>query len=182
MVELLAIAPADEPVRRGLFDRLGRLVFMSAAGRINERTEADLRRLGLETVARPEERRRAGSDVPDFVGPTVVKGERDGRRVEIRMDPDRYRVKLGGAGVLEFHVWSEDGHLRASARSPAAVHEALAGLSAHSRWEGAEAKGGPEGVTVFHRVQPGGWGSPGGAYYLDDLWLAERLAEPAAAP
>ena len=139
--------------------------------------EVDVRRLGLATTQRPAERTRAASRVPDYVGPTIVKGQRHGRSVEIRMDPDRYRVKLGGGPAPEFHVRSENGQLRASERSPAAVREALAGLSRHSRWEGAEAKGGPEGVTVFHKVAPGGWGGPAGAYYLDDLWLAERLAE-----
>lgn len=182
MVELLAVEPAEAPARVGLLERLGRLLFMSAANRINERTEVDIRRLGLATTQRPEERTRAASRVPDFVGPTIVRGERHGREVEIRMDPERYRVKIGRGAVPEFHVRSENGALRASERSPAWVHEALAGLSRHSRWKGAEAKGGPDGVTVFHRVQPGGWGGPAGAYYLDDLWLAERLAEAAPAP
>jgi hypothetical protein len=181
MVELLAVAPAAEPERRGVLERLGRLLFMSAANRINESMEVHIKRLGLATTQRPEERTRAASRVPDYVGPTIVKGERHGRSVEIRMDPERYRVRLGTGAVPEFHVRSENGELRASGRSPAWVHEALAGLLPHARWKGAEAKGGPDGVTVFHKVQPGGWGGPAGAYYLDDLWLAERLADAAPA-
>ena len=182
MVELLALAPAEEQPRRGPLAVLGRLVFMSAADRLNERAEVDLKRLGLQTVQRPAERMRAASRVAEQVGPTIVKGERFGRSVEMRMDPERHRVTLGGTAAPAFHVRAENGQLRASERSPAAVQEALAGLTRHSRWKGAEAKGGPDGVKVFHKVQPGGWGPPGGAYYLDDLWLAERLAEVTAAP
>ena len=180
MVSLLAVAAAVPEPRRGALAALGRLVFGSSAARLNERTEAELVRLGLATVERPAERLRAGSRVPEQVGPTVVRGTRHGRSVEIRMDPGRYRVTLGGFAAPEFHVRSENGLLRASARSPAVVREALEGLSQHARWKGAEAKGDGEGVKVFHEVAPGGWGGAAGAYYLDDLWLAERLAEAVA--
>ena len=180
MVELMAISPPQEKPRHGPLAILGRLVFMSTVDRLNERIEGQLNRLGLTTTERPAERTRAASRVPEFVGPTVIEGERHGRTVEIRADPDRYRVKVGGPAV-EFHVRSEDGRLLASERSPAALHEALAGLSPHERWEGAEAKGGPEGATVFHKISHAGWTSSGTSY-LDDLWLAERLAEVAAAP
>ncbi|HEX8646725.1 MAG TPA: hypothetical protein VF715_07470, partial [Thermoleophilaceae bacterium] len=74
MVELLAVAPPEEPVKRGPLAMLGRLVFMSSADRINERMEVDVRRLGLATTQRPAERTRAASRVPDYVGPTIVKG------------------------------------------------------------------------------------------------------------
>jgi hypothetical protein len=182
MVELLAVAPPEEPVRHGPLARLGRLLFMSATDRISESQEVHIKRLGLATTQRPAERTRAASRVPDFVGPTIVKGERHGRSVEIRLDPERYRVRLGSGAVPEFHVRSEDGQLLASERSPAWVHEALAGLSPDRRWEGLEAKGGPDGVTVFHKVdRGGGWGRMGSAYYLDDLWLAEQLADVAPA-
>jgi len=140
---------------------------------VRERGEADLALLGLATVQHAEERSRAGSRVPDLVGPTIVKGERHGRTVELRIDPDRYRTKVA-VRVPEFHVRSERGHLRASERSPADVHGALEGLSRDARWEGVEVKGGPEGVTVLHRVEGRSGGTQG---YLDDLWLAERLAE-----
>jgi hypothetical protein len=82
--------------------------------------------------------------------------------------------------VPELHVRSEGGQLRASERSPAELHAALAGLSRDKRWEGVEVKGGPEGITVFHRLEGGR--SAGTQGYLDDLWLAEALAALLAPP
>ena len=67
----------------------------------------------------------------------------------------------------------------ASERSPAAVGAAIGGLSPDKRWRGAEVKGGAEGITVFHRFE-GGRSSEQG--WLDDLWLAEDLADRLAQP
>ncbi|HEX8742318.1 MAG TPA: hypothetical protein VF712_04215 [Thermoleophilaceae bacterium] len=179
LAELMAVRPPEAPPKRGPLAVLGRLLFMSAANRIDEAAQVQVRRLGLETTDVPSERSRAGSDVPELIGPTVIEGERHGRSVEVRIDPQRARVKLGGA-VAEFHVRSEDGRLVASERSPAAVHEALAGLSPDERWKELEAKGGPEGVAVFQKPRSWGWGS-GSTHWMNQLWLAERLAEVAPA-
>ena len=144
----------------------------------HERGEADFVRLGLATVRHAEERYNSTSRVPDMVGPTVVAGERHGRKVELRIDADRYRTKVDAA-VPELHVRSERGELRASEKSPRPVHDALAGLTRDGRWEGLEVKGGPDGITVFHALDNRRGGTQG---YLDDLWLAERLAELFGAP
>ena len=190
MLELLAVRGLEPPTadesggKEGFFSKLAGLVFSSPISRARVRGEADLALLGLATVQSAEERYRAASDVPELVGPTVVKGERHGRAVELRIDPDRYRTRVDAA-VPEFHVRSERGQLKASERSPAEVHGALAGLTRDSRWEGVEVKGGPDGIAVFHRVEGRSGGTQG---YLDDLWLAERLADllgssaPTAAP
>jgi hypothetical protein len=179
MLELLAVRPGAAPARpEGFFARLMKGPVAAA----RERGEADLGRLGLATAQHAEERIKSTSRIPEMVGPTVLRGERHGRAVEIRIDADRYRTRLDAA-VPEFHVRSEDGRLAASERSPEEPRAALAGLSRDERWKGVEAKGGPDGITVFHRLGSRRRGSQG---YLDDLWLAEGLADllggPAAAP
>ena len=179
MLELLAVggvpaaAPAA-PERGGFFARL----FMGSVGRARESGEADFARLGLRTVRHAEQRASATSRVDEMVGPTVVEGERFGRAVSLRIDADRYRTKVE-APVAELHVRSEGGRLLASERSPAAVHEAVAGLSPDERWDGVELKGGADGVTVFRDLRRGGRTQQG---YLDDLWLAEALAAIAPTP
>ena len=174
MLELLSVAgsapAATEPRPKvGFFARI--LGGPVAAAR--RRGEADFARLGLRTERAAEQRTRAASRVPEMVGPTIVRGERHGRAVEIRIDSNRHRTKVAAA-VPELHVRSENGQLRASERSPKAVHDALAGLSPDRRWEGVEAKGGADGITVFHRIGSRGGETQG---YLDDLWLAESLAD-----
>ena len=119
------------------------------------------------------------SRVPDMVGPTILRGERRGRPVEITIEAERYRTRLQGVAVPELNVRSEDGQLRASERSPAELGAALDGLSRDSRWEGVEVKGGPDGITVFRRLSRGGAETQG---YLDDLWLAESIAGLLGAP
>ena len=180
MLELLATgagpAAAEHEPRPGFLARL----FTSQVGRARVRGEEDIARLGLTTTQHAEERYRAARAVPDLVGSTVLRGERFGREVEVTIDPDRYRTRLERVSVPKFHVRSEDGQLRASERSPAELHGALAGLARDRRWEGVEAKGGPEGITVFHRLSGGR--SAGTQGYLDDLWLAESLAELLASP
>ena len=178
MVERLAldsgaVPPPDSgaapPAKQGFFARL----LMGQVGRARQRGEEDLARLGLATAQHAEERASATSRIPDMVGPTILRGERLGRPVEIRIDADRYRTRIGDVAVPELHVRSEDGQLLASERSPAELGAALAGLSRDKRWEGVEVKGGPDGITVFHRLPRGGPETQG---YLDDLWLAEAVA------
>lgn len=174
MLELLAVAggnaaePEEAAPRRGLLGRL----FGGPVAAARRQGEADIGRLGLATTRHAEQRYNATSRVPDMVGPTVMEGERHGRTVEITLEPGRDRTRVGGA-VPDFHVRSEDGRLLASERSPRGVHQALASLSPDRRWEGVEVKGGPDGVTVFHRRKGSHAGTQG---YLDDLWLAEGLA------
>lgn len=169
MMALLAVAEAPPPPQLGWFAR----VFMGPTGRARLRRESYFGELGLATTKHAEQRYSSTSHVDEMVGPTIVAGERHGRAVELRIDAKRYRTRVAG-GVPEFHVRSEGGRLLASERSPAPVHEALATLSADDRWDGVEVKGGGEGVTVYRHFGRLGSTQSG---YLDDLWLAEGLAE-----
>lgn len=180
MVDLLAVAePPPPPAESGGFlAKLGGLVMRTATTGAYERMNADFARLGLAVEQLPTQRDRAASRVDEYIGPTIAVGERQGRVVELRIDPDRYRIKLAAA-VPELHVRADGGQLKASERSPREVHDAIASLSPDERWEGVEAKGGEDGVTVFHRLS-GGRSSEQG--YLDDLWLAEALAGLFARP
>lgn len=180
MVELLAIAePPPPPVEKGgaLSKLFGFLTRTATAGAY-ERMNADYARLGLTVEQLPRQRDRAASRVDEYIGPTIAKGERHGRAVELRIDPDRYRTELSGA-VPELHVRSEDGRLRASERSPAEVHAVVDSIAPDRRWEGVEANGGPEGIAVFHSFDAG---RPSEQGYLDDLWLAEAIAARVAQP
>lgn len=170
MMELLAVAEAPPPPQLGWFSR----VFMGPVGRARLRSESYFGRLGLATAKHAEQRYNPTSRVDYMVGPTIVRGKRHGREVEVRIDADRYRTKVAAAAVPEFHVRSDDGRLRASERSPALVHETVGALSQDSRWEGVEVKGGGDGITVFRHFGRLGSSQQG---YLDDLWLAEALAE-----
>lgn len=177
MVERLALDSGAVPpaAEGGFFARL----FMGSVGRARQRGEEDLARLGLATAQHAEERASVTSRIPDMVGPTILRGERFGRPVEIRIDADRYRTRIEGVAVPELHVRSEDGQLLASERSPVELGAALAGLSPDKRWEGVEVKGGPDGITALHRLSGCGGETQG---YLDDLWLAESIAGLFAAP
>jgi hypothetical protein len=127
--------------------------------------------LGLSLEERPEVKM-----VPRFptmpghsaklLGPTVMRGQRHGRRVEVRQEQGLSEVRVD-ASVPEFEAKARDGHLVANdgGSNAAAV---LRGLPASKRWKGVKVHGGANGVVVDRKGDPGAW--------LCDLWLAERLA------
>ncbi|MDQ3935172.1 MAG: hypothetical protein M3340_11155 [Actinomycetota bacterium] len=185
MVELLALdapeqppPPEPEPEPRGFLARVFRA--LSPTARAVAAGDAYLRPLGLHTTDLPTRVNPGGPEGHSYQeGATVVEGERHGRSVEIRIDAGRYRTHLSGP-VEEFHVRSEDGRLMASERSSEAIRAAVESLSPDDRWKGVEATGGPDGVSVVHRVKGSKAGSQG--LWFDDLWLAEALAEIAGGP
>jgi hypothetical protein len=181
MVDLLAVSDAPPPAAQdegGFLTKVLGVFFRTPTVRAYERMNADLARLGLRVEQLPTQRDRAGSRVDEYIGPTLAEGERHGRAVELRIDPDRYRTRLAGA-VPEFDVRSEDGKLLASRRSPAEVHAVVDSIAPDDRWKGVEVKGGPNGIAVFHRFKGG---RPSEQGYLDDLWLAETIAARLAQP
>jgi hypothetical protein len=58
--------------------------------------------------------------------------------------------------------------------APAAVVKALEPLSADLWWRRVTAEGGADGIVVRRRVRGG---ASTEALWMDDLWLAERLAD-----
>jgi hypothetical protein len=102
-----------------------------------------------------------------LLGPTVMRGQRHGRRVEVRQEQGLSEVSVHVA-VPEFDAKARDGHLVAKdgGSNAAAV---LRGLPASERWKGVKVHGGADGVVVDRKGDTGAW--------LCDLWLAERLAD-----
>jgi hypothetical protein len=142
--------------------------------------DADLKPLGLalgdapSIVVGARVGGRIGVAMPDAVA--VFAGERHGRAVEIQLGIDRYETFVAGR-VAPFSVRAEDETLRASGGSPAAVEAAVEDLSPNERWRGVVAEGGEDGVLVGRSVDAA---THADERWLDDLWLAERLADSAA--
>ena len=137
-----------------------------------ERLELAVKPLGLSLEERPEVRL-----VPRYpampgysaklVGPTVMTGKRHGRSIEVRQEQGESEVTVHAA-VPEFDAKVKGGGFAAAdgASNAAAV---LRGLPSSERWNGVEVRGGPEGIVVARKGDPGAW--------LCDLWLAERLVD-----
>jgi hypothetical protein len=102
-----------------------------------------------------------------LLGPTVMRGQRHGRRVEVRQEQGLSEVTVH-ASVPEFEAKARDGHLVANDGGSNAAGM-LRGLPASERWKGVKVHGGADGVVVDRKGDPGAW--------LCDLWLAERLAD-----
>ncbi len=109
-------------------------------------------------------------------GPTVMEGNRHGRSVRIELDAGDYTTTLSGK-TSAFKVSSDGGRLVAGERAPRAVREALEPLSADARWKSVEVSGGANGVVVERHVRA--TSAPTQQLWMDDLWLAERLADAA---
>jgi hypothetical protein len=103
----------------------------------------------------------------ELIGPTVMSGQRHGRRVEVRQEQGLSEVTVHGS-VPELEAKVRDGRLVAKdgASDGAAV---LGALPASERWKGVTVHGGADGVVVERKGDPRAW--------LCDLWLAERLAD-----
>ena len=133
--------------------------------------------LGLSVTERPELTLEPKSIQPFRMGPAmhgamVMRGNRHGRAVEVRMPSEGVRatseVKVGTA-LPEFEFRARDGGLRADDRAPAFATEVLRAIPSSTRWNGVTGRAGPDGVVVERKgSQDGDW--------LLDLWLAERLS------
>jgi hypothetical protein len=134
-----------------------------------------MRPLGLSLTERPKVRMvqrwptdPTGGYSARLFGPLTLAGERHGRRIEVSQIPeDGTSEVIVHASVPKFDAKSKGGRFssRDGASDAAAV---LGGLAASDRWKKVEVHGGPDGVVVERRGDPGAW--------LCDLWLAERLA------
>jgi hypothetical protein len=136
-----------------------------------DRLDRTMRPLGLRLEARPEVRMvTRAPTMPGYsaklLGPTVMRGQRHGRRVELTQEDGRSELTLH-ASVPDFDAKAKDGRLvpKDNASNAAAV---LRGLPASERWRGVAIHGGSDGIVVDRKGDPGAW--------LCDLWLAERLA------
>ncbi len=133
--------------------------------------------LGLEVTERPKvniETREAttGRVGPKIHGALVLSGERNGRRVSIRLGGEE-RTGASEVSVAapapEFSAKSRDGRVRPGDGTPETVVAALKDVPNSTRWKKVTVKGGPEGVEVVRK-------SGEQSDWLCDLWLAERLA------
>ena len=137
-----------------------------------ERLDRAMKPLGLTLDERPKVRMVARyPTMPGYsaklFGPTVMSGQRHGRRVEVRQEQGLSEVTVH-APVPEFEARVRDGRFVAKegVSDAAAV---LSGLPSSERWKGVRLRGNAEGVVVERKGDLGAW--------LCDLWLAERLAD-----
>jgi hypothetical protein len=138
-----------------------------------ENLDLAMRPLGLVLQERPKVRMETRyPTMPGYsarlIGPTVMTGERHGRRVEVRQEQGHSEVTVHAA-VPEFDARARDGRLRTKDAASAA-DAVLRALPASERWKGVSVHGGAEGIVVERKGDPSAW--------LCDLWLAERLAGP----
>ena len=103
-----------------------------------------------------------------LVGPTVLRGQRHGRAVEITLAGSRSETHVVG-GSAPFKLKGHRQRVRADGEVPPAVQRLIDGLGASPRWTGMNLEAGPGGIVVGRR-------SSGDREWLYDLWLAERLA------
>lgn len=134
--------------------------------------------LGLDLTERPKvsiETRdpTSGRVGPKIRGALVLEGDRNGRRVSVRLDStetaSRSEVTVATA-TPKFEAKSRDGRMRPVDGAPEDIVAALKRAPNSTRWKKVAVAGGPEGIVVTRK---GG----GQADWLCDLWLAERLAE-----
>jgi hypothetical protein len=137
-----------------------------------ERLDRAVKPLGLGLEERPKVRMDARyPTMPGYsaklIGPTLMRGRRHGRRVEVHQEQGVSEVTLHAA-VPEFEAKARDGRLvpQDEASNAAGV---LRAVPASERWKGVTVHGGADGVVVDRKGDPGAW--------LSDLWLAERLAD-----
>jgi hypothetical protein len=124
-----------------------------------ERVGQAMAPLGLEVAERPTVKIEMRDPVTPRMGPKirgalVLKGERHGRPVRVRLGGE------GSTGASEVTV---------GAAAPADIEAAMKELPDSPRWKKVKVEGGPDRITVTRKGgEPADW--------LCDLWLAERLA------
>jgi hypothetical protein len=137
-----------------------------------ERLDRAMKPLGLSLEERPDVKfvprapTMAGYSAR-LVGPTVMTGERHGRRVEVRQEQGESEVTVR-ASVPEFDAKARDGRLVANDHA-ANAGGVLRSLPSSERWKGVRVHGDGEGIVVERKGDVSAW--------LCDLWLAERLAD-----
>jgi hypothetical protein len=133
--------------------------------------------LGLEVTETPRvgvRPRWAGSGMQtDVHGPSVMEGTRHRRKVRVELYSKQYETTVSKRSP-SFTVAAKDGKLEPGADAPAAIAKALDALSADSRWRSVEVEGGGDGIVVKRKVRSS---EATHALWMDDLWLAERLAD-----
>ena len=135
--------------------------------------------LGLTIVERPEVTIAARGAAPFRMGPKlhgalVMEGRRHDRAVTVAMPTSEgvrapSAVHVAAAATASYEFRARDGRLKATEGAPEAVREALAAIPSSPRWNGVRGRADASGITVERK-------SSGGADWLLDLWLSERLA------
>jgi len=133
--------------------------------------------LGFEVTERPRVSIETRDAVTGRVGPKVhgalvLEGERNGRRVSVRLAGGDSEVTVSAA-TPQFEAKSRDGRVRPAKGSPETIVDMLKEVPNSTRWKKVSVEGGSEGIEISRK---GG----GQADWLCDLWLAERLAEARA--
>jgi hypothetical protein len=137
-----------------------------------DRMDLAMRPLGLSLGERPTVKMvPRGPTMPGYsarlVGPTVMMGERHGRKVEVHQEQGLSETTVR-ARVPEFEARVRDGRF-ATDDGASGADAVLSGLSRSERWKGVKIRGGRDGIVVDRKGDPSAW--------LCDLWLAERLAD-----
>jgi len=144
-----------------------------------EATNTELEPLGLALTETPKvgvRPRWGGSGLQtDVRGPSVITGRRHDRAVRIEMDSKRFETRVAERAPA-FEVASKDGRLSPDGAAPDGVRSALAAIEPGSRWRGVKAEASEEGILVTRR---GSVTAATEQRWMDDLWLAERLADAA---
>ena len=154
-----------------------RIPFTLAAAQAS--SDAYLEPLGLAVTQMPQVGVRprygyGGSGMQtDVSGPTIIAGERHGRRVEIRLDAMQSQTTVGGSAPA-FKIEGDDGRLAASERTPAALRKLVEQIGPDQRWTEIELSGTADGIVASRRLRSG---QAGEQLWMADLWLAERLAD-----
>jgi hypothetical protein len=137
-----------------------------------ENLDRAMKPLGLTLNERPKVRMETRyPTMPGYsarlIGPTVMRGRRHDRPVEVRQEQGHSEVTVH-ASVPEFEAKARDGRLAAEDGGSNA-EAVLRALPSSERWKGVSVHGGVDGIAVERKGDPGAW--------LCDLWLAERLAD-----
>ena len=158
---------------------IGVLLLPLQLRRAVEVSDAWLGDLGLRVTELPASRPFPDSDGMSarVVGTTVYEGERHGRAVRIEQAMRASSVYVARP-VPSFAARERELTLVPEPGAPHSVTRALGELSAHQRWVNIRVTGGADGVLVERKR---GANEAAQALWLDDLWLAERLADAAAA-
>lgn len=128
--------------------------------------------LGLEVAERPTVSIGVKDPVSPRMGPNihgdlVLRGERHGRQVNVRLGGGS-EVTVAGK-VPEFEARPREGRLRPSKGTPDDLADLVRSVPKSERWRKLKVSGGPDGVTVTRK-------GPVQMEWLLDLWLAERIA------
>ena len=133
--------------------------------------------LGLQVVAFPVLVPVPWGDNTRLVGDTMLGGYRHDRRVEVASSGRHHAIGLEGMFPAFALRGDDDGRLSVHGEAPAGVAELIAAMPADRRWRGIEVDA--DGNGLF--VRRSGGGSDARERWLEDLWLAERIAGATAA-